>query len=176
MSKRAPGFERRANDFYRTPWEAVRPLLPFLPTCCKFVEPCAGDGALVDHLVNAGHRCIGKLDIEPMRGDIGRKSAFSYRWKDPDGLYITNPPWTRETLHPLIKHLCSQAPTWLLFDADWQYTKQSAPLLPYLRKIVAVGRVRWIEGTSQDGKDNAAWYLFDGTRPPSFIEFHGRAE
>lgn len=174
MGKRSSGFERRPQDFYRTPWEAVRPLLPFLPTGTDFVEPCAGDGALVDHLTSVGHRCIGKTDIEPRRGDIVRASAFTVRWRSSSGLFITNPPWTREVMHPLIRHLCLQRPGWFLFDADWVHTVQSTTLLPYLRKIVSVGRVTWIEGTRMTGKDNAAWHLFDGTRTPSFVEFHGR--
>jgi hypothetical protein len=174
MGKRSPGFERRPQDFYRTPWEAVRPLLPHLPSRCSFVEPCAGDGALVDHLKSVGHICVGACDIEPKRGDITRGSAFAVKWRAKNGLFITNPPWTREVMHPMIKHLCRQTPAWCLFDADWAHTVQSAALYPYLRKIVSVGRVQWIEGTGMSGKDNAAWYLFDGTRPQSFVEFHGR--
>jgi hypothetical protein len=41
-------------------------------------------------------------------------------------MFITNPPWDRKVLHPLIEHLSSIAPTWLLFDADWMHTKQSS--------------------------------------------------
>jgi hypothetical protein len=53
------------------------------------------------------------------------------------------------------------APTWLLFDADWMHTRQSAPFMPRLRKIVSVGRVKWIPDSKMTGKDNCAWYLFD---------------
>jgi hypothetical protein len=63
-------------------------------------------------------------------------------------------------------------PTWLLFDADWVHTKQSAPFMPYCRKIVSVGRVRWIEGTKMTGKDNVAWHLF--TAEEGTTEFYGR--
>jgi len=54
------------------------------------------------------------------------------------------------------------------FDADWMHTKQAAPYLKHCAMIVSVGRVRWIKGSKQDGKDNCAWYLFvdeetDGT-------------
>lgn len=175
MSKRAPGLERRPNDLYRT-WDfrAVAPLLPFLPTNCDFVEPCAGDGVLVDHLEAVGHKCILKSDIAPQRADIRRMSAHQLKSVPRQTLIVTNPPWTREIMHPLMKHLCRIAPTWGIWDADWLYTRQSVALLPFLRKVVAVGRVRWIEGTVVDGKDNCSWYLLDGTRPQSFIEFHGR--
>ena len=87
-------------------------------------------------------------------------------------LIITNPPWTRQILHPMIDHFRSMRPTWLLFDADWMHTKQAIPFLTYCHKIVSVGRVSWMQnGTS--GFDNCAWYLFD--REPSQTEFVGRA-
>jgi hypothetical protein len=40
---------------------------------------------------------------------------------------ITNPPWDRKILHRLIERFSAVGPTWLLFDADWMHTKQSAP-------------------------------------------------
>src|SRR3984893_1647357 len=58
--------------------------------------------------------------------------------------FITNPPWTRQLLHPIIVNLKRQKPTWLLFDADWAHTIQAAPYLSFCRKIVSVGRVKWI--------------------------------
>ena len=68
------------------------------------------------------------------------------------------------------------APTWLLFDADWMHTKQSAPLMPYCRAIVSVGRLKWIPDSAMTGKDNAAWYLFDQRRSSeAFPLFIGRA-
>ncbi len=64
-------------------------------------------------------------------------------------------------------------PTWLLFDADWMHTKQSAPYMIYCKKVVSVGRVKWIEGSKSVGKDNCCWYLFDvGQEYPT--EFYGR--
>lgn len=175
MGKRS-GFARRPNDYYVTPWEAVRPLLPHLPHRVSFVEPCAGNGALVDHLESVGHHCVGKVDIAPQREDIRRASAFTIRWRNPAGLFITNPPWTRAVMHPLLRHLCLQTPTWALFDSDWAYNAQANVLSPYLRRIVAVGRVKWEPESDSTGKDNAAWYLFDGTRPPTQPLFFTRPE
>lgn len=174
MGKRSD-FKRNANDYYVTPWDAVKPLLPHLRRATQFIEPCAGNGALVDHLESMGHQCIAKFDTTPQRSDIERRSAFQLRWRNPgSGMIITNPPWTREILHPMIKHLSRQAPTWLLFDADWMHTSQSATLIETCRKIVSVGRVKWIPGSDSVGKDNACWYLFDATREPTRIEFIGR--
>jgi len=173
MGKRSD-FARVPHDFYVTPWDAVRPLLPHLPSRSDFVEPCAGNGALVDHLESVGHRCVGKIDINPQRADIKRASCHAMTWRNPTGFFITNPPWTRAVMHPILMHLCRQAPTWALFDAGWMHTVQSTALLDSLRKIVSVGRVKWIPGTDSVGKDDCCWHLLDGRRAPSAIEFCGR--
>ena len=87
---------------------------------------------------------------------------------------ITNPPWNRKILHPMIDHFADQKPTWLLFDSDWMHTKQSIPYLKMLKKVVSVGRVKWIEGSASVGKDNCCWYLFENTFQFNSIEFCGR--
>lgn len=174
MGKRSD-FERRANDLYpTTDPRAVAALLPHLPAHVRFAEPCAGDGALLDQLVAAGHVCVWASDIAPLRGDVVQADALTLDGCAHAEVNITNPPWTREILHALIVHLSDRAPTWLLFDADWKHTRQAAPLMPRLRRIVSIGRLRWEPGTPYDGKDNCAWYLFDrpSDRP---AEFYGRA-
>lgn len=160
MSKRAPQFERRERDFYPTPREAVLPLLPHIDRRALFIEPCAGDGTLADCLMDHGRRCMMMSDIAPRRNDIVSVDALTVDWIAAP-MFITNPPWAREVLHPLIERLSGFAPTWLLFDADWMHTRQAAPYLPYCRKIVSVGRVKWIPDSPFTGKDNCAWYLFD---------------
>jgi hypothetical protein len=86
---------------------------------------------------------------------------------------ITNPPWDRDFLHPFIEHWLDICPTWLLFDADWMHTKQSAMYMTYCRKVVSVGRVKWIEDSKGTGKDNCCWYLFDAGGGFE-THFHGR--
>jgi len=168
MGKRST-FERRERDFYPTPVEAVRPLLRHLSPGTRFVEPCAGDGALIDHLEAAGHSCHAAFDISPQRADVFQADALLWR-RTGDTPYeamtfITNPPWARTVLHPLIERLSDAHPTWLLFDADWVHTRQAAPFANRLRRIVAVGRVKWIPDSPFTGKDNCAWHLFG--RPSS---------
>ncbi len=172
MGKRS-SFERRERDFYPTPREAVLPLLPHLAPGTRFCEPCAGNGALIDHLEAAGHECVRAWDVEPGRCDIDRQSALGGLIIGID-CFITNPPWERNILHPLIMHLSIQHPTLLLFDADWIHTRQSAPYIPLLRKIVSVGRVKWIPDSPFTGKDNCAWHLFDADAE-GVAQFVGRA-
>ena len=170
MGKRST-FDRVPRDFYPTPREAVGPLLPHLAPGTQYVEPCAGDGALVRHLALAGHICRSASDIEPRDPSV-HEGCYSQIY--PAVTVITNPPWTRPILHGIIGRYAPWVPTWLLFDADWPHTRQAAPFLPMLRKIVSVGRVKWIPDSKMTGKDNCCWYLFDAkaTGPAQFV---GRA-
>lgn len=152
MGKRSE-FERRPMDAYATPFMAVLPLIPHLHGVKTFAEPCCGDLDLVKHLAGFGLTCVYYSDIQ--RGN----DALDLVSIDADAI-ITNPPWTRAILHPMIEHFQRLAPTWLLFDADWGHTKQSAPFLDQCSHIVSVGRVKWISGSKHTGKDNAAWYRF----------------
>lgn len=172
MAKRS-NFERIPRDHYPTPIEAVRPLFPHLAPRTRFCEPCAGDGRLIDHLTSAGHVCTGAWDIQPQREDIDRQDATQRLIGNID-CFITNPPWDRKILHPLIGHLSAQAPAWLLFDADWIHTRQASSFMPLLRSVVSVGRVKWIADSPFTGKDNCAWHLFDA-RSDTPALFYGRA-
>lgn len=173
MGKRSD-FERAPRDFYPTPREAVLPLLPHLPYGVMFAEPCAGDGALIRALEANGMSCIEALDIEPRTDMAYRADALDWSVDHSADLIITNPPWDRKLLHPMIRHFSAMRPTWLLFDADWMHTRQAAPFMPWLRKVVSVGRLKWIPDSKMTGKDNCAWYLFDQNSegPAQFI---GRA-
>ena len=159
MGKRSD-FERKPRDFYPTPIEAVEPLIEHLPKEFGFAEPCAGDGALCGHLEYYGGICMWASDIEPQAEGIYKDSfekVGKYELLESEYI-ITNPPWDRKILHPMIEHFSKLKPTWLLFDADWAHTKQSAPYMKKCAKIVSVGRIKWFGNMT--GKDNCAWYLF----------------
>lgn len=178
MGKRS-NFERRPRDFYSTPLAAVEPLIPHLPYTFTYIEPCAGDNRLVNHVqeLTGGHGdCILASDIEPQSPEVLQADAFNIDVSDLGMDYIiTNPPWEREFLHRFIDKYLDIAPTWLLFDADWMHTKQSSILMSYCVKVVSVGRVKWIEGSKMTGKDNCCWYLFDGNPlRDAPTEFYGR--
>jgi hypothetical protein len=149
-------FTRIARDLYDTPVEAVRPLLGWLQRGTPFIEPCYGDGALARVLKGAGHRLMQCHDL-PTDARVHFYSA------DPGVIFITNPPyWGKpQDLHPLIENLSDQAPTWLLMSSDWLFNQSSSELVARrLRRIVAVGRVKWIPNSPHVGKDNCAWLLF----------------
>ena len=175
MGKRS-AFRRLKGDFYETfDPRAVAPVLPFLQGK-TFVEPCAGAGALIAQLRRNGFRDLRCFDVDPVWPGIERRDALTLRAEHIRGadMIITNPPWTRPILHALIRHFVTLGPpVWLLFDADWLFTKQAGEFRPMLRDVIAVGRVRWIPGTTDDGKDNAAWYRF-GLSANDDVRFHMR--
>lgn len=170
MGKRS-NFIRNPRDFYATPMEAVLPLLPFLPECTRFTEPCCGDGALSEHLKAAGHIRYFASDIVTTYGVMTDALTLTIPLQRADCI-ITNTPWDRSILHPMLEHFRKHNRAWLLIDADWAFTKQASPYMRYCSKFVAVGRVKWIPGSKTTGKDNCAWYCFE--QNPCDTTFYGR--
>jgi hypothetical protein len=84
---------------------------------------------------------------------------------------ITNPPYIRAPMHRMIAHFQRIAPTWLLLETGWAQTKQASPFMASCSDIVAIGRVKWIEGSKHTGKDNYAWYRFDASHTAG-VDFH----
>lgn len=166
MGKRS-SFERIERDAYQTiDPKAVEKLLPHLRGVRTFAEPCAGEGYLVGQLQDAGLVCTYEGDIA--YGYDALTHAFDEHSFD---VIISNCPWERSILHAMILRFQAMAPTWLLFDADWAHTKQSAPFLDQCSHIVSIGRLKWIPDTKMTGKENCAWYRFDAqhTGGPRFI-------
>jgi hypothetical protein len=201
MGKRS-NFPRVADDFYPTPIAAVMSLLPWLEPGTRFEEPCCGNLALVKHLEQFGHQCVRASDIkqqgsarfQPRLVDNAytpnRHSCNPLILKYFYGLgvygdaleiqqssaemFITNPPHRRDILHPLIENLSSILPTWLLIDADWMHTKQSAWYMRRCSAVASIGRVKWIEGSKATSKDNYVWMRFGDTEKPTL--FYGRQQ
>ena len=179
MGKRS-NFERVDRDYYRT-WDsrAIKSLEPYLTVGSGFIEPCAGDYTLARQIEGLGLECKGAYDIEPNSDLVEKLDALELNEGHIIGadIIITNPPWDRskkngELLHRLIERFADLRPTWLLFDSDWAYTQQSKKLIEkYCTDIVVVGRLKWIEGTNQTGKDNCAWYRFDKNKNSTTL-FH----
>lgn len=169
-------FPRIDKDRYITPRKGVLPLIPWLPEkSFRFIEPCAADGQLIGHLEDLTNAtCVEAFDIEATTNPRVRQanSLLAKPTVDFD-LIITNPPWTRTILHPMIDRFAEMAPTWLLFDTNWMFTKQAAPYLDYCSHIVCVGRLKWFPDSPHTGKEDAAWYLFDKKKRVS-TEYFGR--
>lgn len=153
MGKRTKS-EPRAHDAWDTPLEVADALRPWLGGIRTFAEPCVGNWHLAKHLQSYGLDCAYADDIKT------GADALQTEYFGPVDAIITNPPWTRSVLHPMILHFQRFCPTWLVFQADWMHTRQAALFLKHCSHIVSVGRVRWIPGSAHDGFENVAWYRF----------------
>ncbi len=159
MAKRSE-FVRNPRDLYRTfDKRAGAALLPHLPPNITFAEPCAGRGDLIDQLSAAGHICKMAIDIEPQRADIAKGDMFDVTAADLSecDMIGANSPGRVDIAHPFMEHFMPLAPMWNLFYSDWLFTKQARHFIPRIKKVVAIGRLKWQEGTKMDGKDNAVW-------------------
>jgi hypothetical protein len=174
---------RKRNFFYPTiDPRAIPPLLAHVPAGTVFAEPCAGAGDLIALLEAQGLICAWGLELEPQgdclrnRWPIGVGNALTLTREDlgAASVFVSNLPWERSWLHPLIWHLAAIAPLWSLHDASWAFTKQAARFAPICTDIVAVGRLKWFEGSRYDPPDDCAWYRFDatGTEKPRPTRFH----
>lgn len=169
MGKRSE-FTRRVQDAYQTiDARAVGALLSHLINVQTFAEPCVGDGFLADELERHDLVCTWRSDLDTGVDAMSLNEGDVF---DCD-VIITNPPWTRTLLHPLIAHFMHLKPTWLLFDADWAFNRHARHYLPNCTHIVAIGRLLWIPDTHMVGKDNCAWYRFDADHKTG-PHFYGR--
>jgi hypothetical protein len=171
MGKRSD-FERRDNDFYPTPLEAVPPLIPYLRGIRTFAEPCAGEGDLIRHLESFGLRCVDSGDISTGQDALARDHY------DADAI-ITNPPYKRAVGRKLVRHFTTlSTPAWLLLRQGVASTIWMSPLLRHCSDIVAVPRLKLIKGTKSSGTEDHAWYRFDSRHScgPAFHNNRGRGE
>ena len=165
-------FKRRKHDAYFTPLHpAVPALIPHLPRGLKYCEPCAGRGDLIAHLeqLRPDVKCCMASDLvarTPLTDmPIILKDALTLRRRDVNRArtVITNPPWTRTILHPMLEHFLEELrlDVWFLLEADWMHTAQAAGYIQeHCDKIVSIGRIKWIEKSNSTGMQNYAWYHF----------------
>ncbi len=161
MAKRSE-FPRLEKDAYQTiDKRAFPPLLPHIRNVRSYAEPCAGEGLLIKHLEEFAPwmTCGYQNDID--RGEDALTGEYLASARNRYDAIISNTPWDRKILHPMISKFMAIAPCFLLFDASWAFTKQARPFLPHCSKIIAVGRLKWIPDTTMSGKDDCAWFSFD---------------
>lgn len=162
MGKRSD-FDRRERDFYPTPLAPVIALKRWLQPGFRYVEPCAGNGNLIRHLAAIGGVCTWYSDLET--GADARN--ISEIWAIGADYIITNPPWPAvggrgDPTIEIIERCMSVRTTIVLLSADFAHNGYFAERLERnCWHILSVGRVKWIEGSANIGKDNCAWYVFD---------------
>jgi hypothetical protein len=129
------------------------------------MEPCAGAGDLVKHIerLSDGYVCGYACDVEPQETRVVERDALTLDYNDVLGidLIITNPPFKWDMLKPLLDHLPTLRPTWLLLPFDYACNVRMAHYMSMCKSVVPIGRVKWFEDSKQSSTDNFAWFLFD---------------
>jgi len=177
MSKRS-SMDKVSKDYYPTRDPAAIP-----PKFIEFIygktyaEPCCGEGDLADLLEYTGN-FLWLSDIED-RGFWWVKDAMDLTEEDLQkcDLIITNPPFTKAILLPMIDHFTSLKDTWLLLPADMMHNKYFGPYMKTCSKVVSVGRICWfpVDGKRVAGTDNYAWYMWQkGQEGKTPTTFYGR--
>ncbi len=186
MVKHATNFERNSRDFYPTPKEAVIPLINYLDKPgIKFIEPFAGDGALIRHIEDLSKHhmlCIYASDIDPQVTAIGNtKHPKGYTTIETHdytdygrypihelgaNCFISNPPWinTAESKFlrtSIIHNLSGLLPTWLLLKGAYAFNENMSSSMAICTDIIPIGRVKWIPGSAYSGTEDCAWFRFD---------------
>jgi hypothetical protein len=108
MSKRTRTLSKitRPRDEWDTPPEATAVLARLLPPGTSYVEPCAGRGALIDAMSSWGHTCVFASDIAPRAPGIVELSGDATEYwpaAQSDTVVVTNPPYTRNVVIPLLE-------------------------------------------------------------------------
>lgn len=175
MGKRSGFREMRPRDLWGTvDPDAVKSLLPFI-VGKTYAEPCVGYGDLIKLLDN---RCEWASDVFSEVGQgVDATELTKDDLKDCD-LIITNPPFSWSLLEPLLKHLPTLKPTWLLLPADFMHNKRSGPYMKNCQSIVSIGRLYWVldEGVKPiKGKENYCWYFWPKLSNGEYgTKFYGR--
>ena len=186
MSKHQSNFERNSRDFYPTPYKAVLPLTNYIGhKSVTYVEPFAGDGALIKHFMKASDNnmmCIYASDIEPLVtaiGDTNHPKGYNTieeaDYRDVCGTlsdtydfdhFISNPPWINSKSSGfqrlnIIHTLASIKPTWLLLKGAYAFNENMSDVMSFCTDIIPIGRVKWIPDSKHTDTEDSAWFKFD---------------
>jgi len=142
----------------------------------SYAEPCCGTGDLTDLLVDVV-TCKWESDVED-RGCGKVKDAMDLTPEELSGcdLIITNPPFSRDVLLPMLDHFISLKPTWLLLPADYMHNKYFSPYMKKCSRVISVGRLKWFKDSKHTSTDNFCWYFWPkGTTGGDHTIFIGRS-
>ena len=122
--------------------------------------------------------CVYRCDIRQTVGSSFVKNALNLTEEDVENanVIITNPPYDKPMLLPLIDHFISLKPTWLLLPSDMMHNIYFAPYVRKCRTIISVGRLYW-QPNKVRGKSNFCWFYWPkGSTGEYATEFIGREE
>lgn len=123
--------KRHDADFYATPEEATRVLLPHLPRSPIAVEPCCGDGAIAEVLrASTMFGTVYASDLHDRGyapGGVDFRAYGAAALADAGAVVVTNPPFN--LAREFIEHYCAPAKRpWvalLLKSTYWHAAKRA---------------------------------------------------
>jgi len=178
VSKRS-SFDKIPKDFYSTTDpKAIPPKLVEFIRGKSYAEPCYGEGDLEDLLMDVAV-CRWRSDIR----DTGccklwDAMCLSQHELEHCDTILTNPPFSRDVLLPMIDHFISLKPTWLLLPAGYMHNRYFTPYMEKCSLVVSIGRLRWFKDSKHTSTDDFAWYFFpkEGSVVPNASTFMTRGD
>jgi len=175
MSKRS-SFDKIHKDFYPTtdPKVLVPEFVKSIRGRC-YAEPCCGAGDLTELLMEVAI-CKWESDVEDRGcGKLWDAMYLSDHELEKCDLIVTNPPFTKSVLLPLIDHFITLKPTWLLLPADLMHNQYFGEYMRKCSKIVSIGRIKWFKDSPSYSTDNFAWYFWKHkATTDTKTEFYGK--
>lgn len=176
-------FELVKRDFYPTIDPKAHEVIAPLIKGKSYAEPCYGAGDLVSgiHKVLGTNLCAYTSDIEPVDGLVETKDAMELTRGDLGecDLIVTNPPFTKKVLLPMLDHFITLKPTWLLLPADLMHNKYFKSYMDKCTQVHSIGRLCWFykDGKRVASTDNFAWYFWpEHGATTEATEFIGRTD
>lgn len=128
------------SDFYPTPPDVTRALLPFLPRRVRVWEPACGNGAMAAVLADAGHEVIATDLYDRGFGTSGRDFLTAEPPTEYDWI-ITNPPF--RLADAFVRRAVSfQKPVALLLKSQFWHAEKRRNLF-YLHPPIYVLPLTW---------------------------------
>lgn len=177
MSKRSD-FDKVPKDFYPSTDKKIL-VEGFVKEVRDktYAEPCWGEGDLED-LLRGVATCGWRSDIRdtsPFSKQMAGTQVTPYDIRNCD-LLVSNPPFTRQVLLPLIDHFVTLKPTWLLLPAGFMNNIYFGPYMKKCSKVVSIGRICWfpVNGKRVASTDDFCWYYWEEGADETQTIFIGR--
>jgi len=176
MSKRS-NFDKVPRDFYPTtdPKAVPTKLVEFIRGK-SYAEPCYGNGDLEDLLMDVA-TCKWRSDVRETVSSSKVMDALEVTKEDLEGidLIVTNPPFSKDVLLPLIDHFVNLKPTWLLLPAGYMNNIYFGPYMKRCSRVVSIGRIKWFKDSKHTSTDDFCWYFWTkGATTDTRTIFYGR--
>jgi hypothetical protein len=176
MGKRSD-YNKIPKDYYpTTDPNAIPPKFIEFIRGRTYAEPCCGEGDLTELLMDVAV-CRWESDVEYRGcGKIWDAMCLSKHELQNCDLIVTNPPFSRDVLLPMVDHFITLKPTWLLLPADYMHNKYFSPYMAKCSKVVSVGRLKWFKDSKHTSTDNFCWYFWQqGAKEDAQTTFYGRS-